>query len=262
MAVSRIKENYSKNENICNILYHLATIWNNDQYVVRSWGKNRGYALKQTEFSNFKEKEDKKICNPTNERKFREYKEELLHRKLIHELFTKSNESGRPYYQITPLGVAYLIQNIEPTNSEVKDFISVIEYYLKGKHSFEYNKIKPLLKPVFSDSCKLISFEDNQTIIQTKLVHNIRLDLFYVGTEKTDYSKISHYIIGNMCWFVLASLSFGISQTKDKTERKQLKELRTKVLPKEIAKYGKAFAKEISELLEMQNNVVKEVLTH
>lgn len=41
-----------------------------------------------------------------------------------------------------------------------------------------------------------------------------------------------------------------------------LKELRTKVLPKEIAKYGKAFAKEISELLEMQNNVVKEVLAH
>ena len=109
MAVLGSKYNLKKEENFTNILYNLLEVHGKKYYARYGFGKKlKGYGVKQSEFSEFENK-----AHPTSERKFREYKEELIHRGFIEKFYTKNKKAGRPFYKITPIGIVYLVKNID-----------------------------------------------------------------------------------------------------------------------------------------------------
>lgn len=109
MSDLRLKSNLKKDESFAYILYHLFRVFGDKNYAVHGWGnKIVGYGIKQAVFEKFKKEK-----YPVNERIFRERKKELLDRRFI-EIFYKSNRvKVRPYYEITPLGLFYMLSKLE-----------------------------------------------------------------------------------------------------------------------------------------------------
>ena len=137
MAVLRSKSNLTKEENFTNILYNLLEIQGDKCYARRGFNKKlKGYGVKQSEFSNFKDK-----GHPTSERKFREYKEELIHRGFIEEFYTKNKQAGRPYYTITPIGVVYLVKYSDSiTGSAITNIIKFLDKFIDKSDPIELGK--------------------------------------------------------------------------------------------------------------------------
>lgn len=261
MAVSRLKGNSSKNDNISNILYNLAKIWNDKKYVIRGWAqKPIGFGLKQSEFSDFEEK-----SNSTKERKFREYKHELLESKLIHEVYTKNKKSGRPYYQITPIGIAYLVQNSELETKDIRDCFDILIYYNKNKIDFKW---KNEYEYSFKKSCELVSGNAYITTFDSIIGDDLKSDLtigvhtiFHGKENMADYRNASQYIIGNMCWFLLQfdTVQKNVGDWAKKSGNKEFQSVR---VSKELIKVGVDYGKNIlKNILQKETSRVKEIIS-
>lgn len=250
MSVLRLK---SKNENIDLILYNLVQIWNNKLYAIRAFGnKDKGFGLKQNEFSDFEDTE-----NTINERKFREYKDEMMETALIREVFTKNKKKGRPFYQITPMGISYLLQsNFEITERNEKQCFDILIFYnntlnLKWKDAnFGYLK----------QSCSLVSGDDWSTDVDSILGNDEDTDqkikVAYIPHNKDiDYKLVAFHILGNMCWFAyqydrlqvkVGKWAKSVGNDQFIVDRQTQKTIKT----------GKEYGKMILKLLEQQSKEI------
>ena len=114
MAVSRVKWYFTKEPYYSHILYHLVDIYGDKMYEIVGFKKKvLGYGLQQFEFSTIKD-----TVYPITERMFREYKDELLARLFIEEVYARRKDK-RPRYVITPLGITYLISRLEIFDKEL-----------------------------------------------------------------------------------------------------------------------------------------------
>jgi hypothetical protein len=243
LAVSSVKENRTKIENAQTILYHLTNIWKSKDFEIRRFGKFLGYGLKQFEFSKY----DKHNYH-TNERKFREYKNELLEARLIHEIHTKNKKSGRPFYQITPIGVAYLVQNLKVGSKDLKNCFDVITYFYKNEMDI---KLKEDYEYYFKKSCQLISGNQVSTTFQSIIGDDFKADLtidvghyFHGYNDTHGYRKTSHHIIGNMCWLLLQydTVQKNASEWAKSVDNNKFISIR---VSKEILKIGKKYGESI-----------------
>ena len=260
MAVLSSKDNMTKIENSQMILYHLIHIWENKDNEIRGFGKKFiGYGLKQFEFSNYK-----KHNHHTNERKFREYKKELMESKLIHEIHTKNNKLGRPFYQITPLGVAYLVQNLKLGTKDLKNCFNITAYFYKNKIDF---KLKESYEYYFKKSCQLVSGDQKYTTFQSIIGDDLEIDLTldveqYVHNynDIQGYRKASHHIIGNMCWLLLQfdTIQKNASEWAKSVGNNKFISIR---VSKEILKIGKKYGEDIlKNILQLEAKRIEEII--
>lgn len=257
MSVSRLKSNLNKEQSFEHILYHLADVWEKRNYEIRGFRKIiKGYGLQQFEFSAIKD-----TSYPITERMFREYKNELITRGYIKEVYVRRKDK-RPRYVITPLGIVYLVQNMELSDNGIRKCVKIILQYYKGdKKGLEFKKLGKYIS-TFRVCCDLFRFED-QITIQTKILPNTKVDMLHIPYTlhpkqlEKDFELVSYYLISNMCWLLVSVITPAIQVL----ESKELVEMYDS-LPTKVKKLGKTFGQKVSKHLELQNNLVNEVLTH
>lgn len=278
MAVSRVKWYFSKEPYYSHILYHLVDIYGDKMYEIVGYKKKvLGYGIQQYEFSKIKD-----TAYPITERMFREYKDGLIKWGYIKEVYARRKDK-RPRYMITPLGVAYLVQNMEISKNGLSKCVKVIMQYYKGdKKGLNFKKLGPYIH-TFKEACDLFRFDKYQITIQTKILPGIgQVDIVFPGERSPDtkvdmrfipytfhpkgleknFETVSDYLISNMCW-LLVSVAIPALQVLEPKEKKELEfeEMFDSLTP-QIIKLAKTFGQKVSKHLESQNNLVKLVLAH
>ena len=246
------------NKTIISILSKFPPIQNNSVHEYFGVGSSVFYGLKSSDFNEYTDFEN-------GDRIFNHWRDKLVGAGLLIKV-RQQKKRGSPY-AITPLGVAYLVQNSKMDKTDILNCINVAVHYFKDKKfdktTFEFNKIIDLF-PIFVDSFNLIKFEKDVTVIQTRLYFNIHLDLYQIAEEvkNINFAKIAYYLIGNLCWLILSTIRYGESQTlkNDKEEYKRLKKTSVNVMPKGIMMFGKVFSQEISDLLDIQSKLVNQII--
>ena len=262
MAVSRVKWYFTKEPYYSHILYHLVDIYGDKMYEIVGFKKKvLGYGIQQFEFSAIKD-----TSYPITERMFREYKNELITRGYIKEVYVRRKDK-RPRYVITPLGIVYLVQNMELSDNGIRKCVKIILQYYKGdKKGLEFKKLGKYIS-TFRVCCDLFRFED-QITIQTKILPNTKVDMLHIPYTlhpkqlEKDFELVSYYLISNMCW-LLVSIAIPASRVLESKEKKELEfDIMFDSLPTKIITLAKTFGQKVSKHLELQNNLVKEVLAH
>lgn len=198
-----LNSNSKETENIVNILYHLFRVDGNKEYVIRGWGKKiLGYGIRQAGFEEFRTKK-----YPTSEKRFRDYKDKLLNRRLV-EVFDKSNRvKGGNRYHITPLGLLFLLTNIENNSTNtITDVFKRLDFTRlnEPRMAFDTKVWKFFKQEQITRAIKQLSnkiefrFEDNDNEIMMDILlfkSKNRIRVFQAKFNKVDLILLKSFYV-------------------------------------------------------------------
>lgn len=210
------------NRTIMEILRKFPAIQNKPQYEYHTRGKGFYYGLKSSDFNKFDFNNGDRIFNY--------WRDKLVEVRFLIKI-QPFKKKGSPY-AVTPLGIAYILQNLEVSKpfvldtdffDEVSNCLDVMLHFYKGD-SFGLNYENNLFH--FWKACKMIEFgnfsNNLRTLVGDDLEFDMSLDLSVQDRVKTNnpdkekqvFQDVANHIIGSMCWLQLHNRKMQISGKK------------------------------------------------
>lgn len=242
------------NKTIIQILSKFPPIQNNVDFKYYRTGKSFFYGLKSSDFNKFSEFEN-------GDRIFNHWRDKLVQMRLLFKIYPKK-ERGSPY-AITPLGIAYLVQNLEQGEIEMLNCYNVILHFFKGdKTGLKFDKLHTILYYGFVNACQMIKFKQNEVIFETSIIGGINFEIIHKKINSIEDNS-AYYLIGNMCWIAKSWHVYSMSQemiSKNNTKYDTL-EQSYDLLTKEVKVFGQLFGeKVVMPLFEAHYGLAKAIL--
>lgn len=241
------------NKTIFEILNKFPPIQNRKKFEYHRQGKSFFYGLKSSDFNKFEFKNGDRIFN--------HWKDKLVEMGFLFKIYPKK-ERGSPY-AITPLGIVYLVQNLQQDETQRLNCYNVILHYFKGdKTGLEFDKLSPVLHIAFESACQLVKFKKDRVIFETAITGDMNLTIKYQAINSSNDDS-AYYLIGNICWLAKASHVWSMGgQMLQKNYSKYNRYAKNyELLPKEVKVFGQIFGEKIiMPLFEANHMIVKAIL--